>query len=104
MQEQQDGYLFDELIPGGPDNKRSWNVSNAFGHYTRKVVPSEERRTFHGLRNTFTEAMEAAVPEKPDHRHRRLLCARRERPRHRRAKCDEIAPPHLPLPSDQPRR
>lgn len=27
-------------------------------------MPSEERRTFHGLRNTFTEAMAAAaVPE-----------------------------------------
>ena len=51
-------------MPGGPDNKRSWNVSKAFGHYTRKVVPSEERRTFHGLRSTFTEAMEeAGVPE-----------------------------------------
>jgi integrase len=59
-----DGYLFDGLIAGGPDNKRSWNVAKAFGHYTRKVVPSEERRTFHGLRSTFTEAMEqAAVPE-----------------------------------------
>jgi integrase len=59
-----DGYLFEGLAPGGPDNKRSWNVSKAFGHYTRKVVPSEERRTFHGLRSTFTEAMEdAGVPE-----------------------------------------
>jgi integrase len=59
-----DGYLFEGLIAGGPDNKRSWNVSKAFGHYTRKVVPSEERRTFHGLRSTFTEAMEQArVPE-----------------------------------------
>jgi integrase len=59
-----DGFLFTGLVPGGPDKKRSWNVSKAFGHYTRKVVPSEERQTFHGLRNTFTEAMEqAAVPE-----------------------------------------
>jgi integrase len=59
-----DGHLFEGLVPGGPDKKRSWNVSKAFGHYTRKVVPSEERRTFHGLRSTFTEAMEAAgVPE-----------------------------------------
>src|SRR5262245_48606463 len=35
--------------------------------------------------------------EKPDHRHRRLLRARRERPRRRRAaeKRDELAAPHL---------
>jgi integrase len=59
-----DEFLFDGLVPGGPDQKRSWNVSKAFGHYSRKVVPSEERKTFHRLRNTFTEAMEAAaVPE-----------------------------------------
>src|SRR5438132_6046348 len=34
--------------------------------------------------------------EEPDHRHRRLLRARRERPRSRRAaeQCDELAPPH----------
>ena len=59
-----DDFLFEGLLPGGPDKKRSWNVSKAFGHYTRKVVPSEERKTFHRLRNTFTEAMEqAGVPE-----------------------------------------
>ena len=35
-----------------------------------------------------------SVSDKPDHRHRRLLCARRERPRGRRAaeQRDEIAP------------
>src|SRR5262245_10592856 len=34
--------------------------------------------------------------EKPDHRYRRLLRARRERPRSDRAaeQCDELAPPH----------
>src|SRR5262249_28077086 len=34
--------------------------------------------------------------KEPDHRHRRLLRARRERPRHRRAaeQCDELAPFH----------
>jgi integrase len=59
-----DGFLFEGLVPGGPDKKRSWNVSKAFGHYTQSVIPSEERQTFHRLRNTFTEAMEqAAVPE-----------------------------------------
>ena len=51
-------------MPGGPDKKRSWNVSKAFGHYTNKLKLGEQRQVFHALRNTFTEAMEAAeVPE-----------------------------------------
>ena len=45
-----------------------------------------------------------AAVEKPDHRHRRLLRTRRERPRGRRAanKRDELAPPHC-LPEAQDR-
>ena len=59
-----DGFLFDGLLPGGPDKKRSWNVSKAFGHYTRNLDLGEERQVFHALRKTFTEALEAAeVPE-----------------------------------------
>jgi integrase len=59
-----DGFLFEGLLPGGPDKKRSWNVSKAFGHYTKKLGLGEDRQVFHSLRNTFTEAMEAAeVPE-----------------------------------------
>jgi integrase len=59
-----DGFVFERLIPGGPDKKRSWNVSKAFGHYTRKLGLGDDRQVFHALRNTFTEAMEAAeVPE-----------------------------------------
>jgi integrase len=59
-----ESFLFDGLIPGGPDKKRSWNVSKAFGHYTRNLNLGEARHTFHELRNTFIEAMEAAeVPE-----------------------------------------
>src|SRR5690348_13689934 len=45
---------------GGLDKKRSWNVSKAFGHYTKKLELGEQRQVFHALRNTFTEAMEAA--------------------------------------------
>lgn len=59
-----DGFLFEGLVPGGHDKKRSWNVSKAFGHYTRKLGLGEDRQVFHALRNTFIEAMEAAeVPE-----------------------------------------
>jgi integrase len=59
-----DKFIFEGLVAGGPDNKRSWNVSKAFGHYTRKLDLGKNRQVFHALRNTFTEAMEAAeVPE-----------------------------------------
>jgi len=54
------GFLFEGLVPGGPDKKRSWNVSKAFGHYTRKLDLGEARQTFHSLRNTFVEVMEGA--------------------------------------------
>jgi integrase len=59
-----DGFIFHGLIPGGPDKKRSWNASKAFGLYTKKLDLGEQRQVFHALRNTFTEAMEQAeVPE-----------------------------------------
>ena len=54
------GFLFEGLVPGGPDKKRSWNVSKAFGHYTHTLDLKEERQTFHSLRNTFVEVMEGA--------------------------------------------
>lgn len=58
------GFLFDNLVPGGPDKKRSWNVSKAFSDYTRTLDLKDERQTFHSLRNTFVEEMEGAeVPE-----------------------------------------
>jgi integrase len=57
-------FIFDGLLPGGPDNKRSWHVSKAFGRYTRNLGLGENRQVFHALRNTFVEVMEAAeVPE-----------------------------------------
>ena len=58
------GFIFEGLIPGGPDKKRSWHVSKAFGRFTRKLGLGDAREVFHSLRNTFIEAMEAAeVPE-----------------------------------------
>jgi integrase len=58
------GFIFEGLVPGGPDKRRSWNVSKVFGHYTRKLNLGEERQVFHSLRKSFIEAMEAAeVPE-----------------------------------------
>src|SRR5262245_17193731 len=59
-----DGFLFSGLVPGGPDGKRSWNASKAFGRYRRKLGFNSKAQVFHSLRNTFTEVMEAAeVPE-----------------------------------------
>lgn len=59
-----DGFVFEGLVPGGPDRKRSWNASKVFGRYTQRLGLGEDRQVFHALRNTFTEAMEAAeVPE-----------------------------------------
>jgi integrase len=54
------GFLFEALVPGGPDNKRSWNVSKAFGRYTHSLGLGEARQKFHSLRNTFVEVMEGA--------------------------------------------
>ena len=54
------GFLFEGLVPGGPDKKRSWNMSKTFGRYTHKLDLKEERQTFHSLRKTFVEVMEAA--------------------------------------------
>lgn len=54
------GFLFEGLVPGGPDKKRSWNVSKAFGHYTHTLDLKEERQTFHSLRKSFVEVLEAA--------------------------------------------
>lgn len=56
----QEGFLFDRLVPGGPDGKRSWNASKAFLHYTRSLdLKDGERQTFHALRKSFVEVMEA---------------------------------------------
>jgi integrase len=57
-------FLFPGLTPGGPDNRRSWNVSRAFAAYRKRVGVTGRREVFHALRNTFVEHMEAAgVPE-----------------------------------------
>jgi integrase len=59
-----DGFVFPGLVPGGPDKKRSWSVSKAFGRYCDKLGLTDQALTFHSLRKTFTEAVEGAeVPE-----------------------------------------
>jgi hypothetical protein len=56
--------VFPGLVVGGPEEKRSWSASKAFGRYTRKLGLNSAGHVFHSMRNTFIEAMEAAaVPE-----------------------------------------
>ncbi len=57
-------FLVNGLEPGGPDRKRSWYVSKAFGRFRFQVGIVGPLQDFHALRNTFIEAMEGAeVPE-----------------------------------------
>lgn len=60
----EDEYLFKGLRPGGPDNKRMWYVSKAYGRYRAQVGVKERWQDFHALRHTFMTMMEGQeVPE-----------------------------------------
>jgi len=52
-----DGFLFAELAPGGPDNKRSWQVQKAMGRY-RRILELPMGVNFHSTRRTFATVME----------------------------------------------
>jgi integrase len=57
-------YLFANLDPGGPDNKRSWNVGKMFRYHKGKAGLTEKGQDFHAFRNTFIAVMEGLeVPE-----------------------------------------
>jgi integrase len=57
-------FLFPGLTPGGPDNRRSWNVSRSFSAYRKRVGVTGRAEVFHSLRNTFVTHMEGVeVPE-----------------------------------------
>lgn len=59
-----DEYLFAGLQPGGPDGKRSWFVSKAYGRFRKQVGVTGDKEDFHALRNTFITCMEGLeVPE-----------------------------------------
>jgi len=55
-----DKFLFKGLLAGGPDDKRSWYVSKAYGRYRNSpaVDVTGKGRDFHALRNTFIGYME----------------------------------------------
>lgn len=59
-----DEYLFAGLIPGGPDDKRSWYVSKAYSRFRGQVGVDGKWQDFHALRNTFISMMEGLeIPE-----------------------------------------
>lgn len=60
LQEAQDGQLFNELEPQGPDQKRSWYVSKRFTEYRRKVLGDDDTLDFHSLRRSFATYLERA--------------------------------------------
>ena len=55
------GYVFPQLVPGGPDAKRSWNIGKHFGRLFRQI---EGGSTFHAFRKNVAQAFERSrVPE-----------------------------------------
>jgi integrase len=66
LKEGTDEFLFPGLTPGGPDQKRSWYVSKAYGRFRKQASVGVDGKwqDFHALRNTFIAAMEGLeVPE-----------------------------------------
>jgi integrase len=53
-----DGFLFDEFVPGGPDNKRSWQVDKAMNDYLRDDLKLPKGVRFHSTRHSFATRME----------------------------------------------
>jgi integrase len=55
------GFVFPDLIPGGPDKKRSWNIGK---HLHRRFEMIEGATDFHAFRKNVAEAFERArVPQ-----------------------------------------
>ncbi len=55
------GFLFPDLKPGGPEDKRSWNISKTLGRRFRKIVGGS---TFHAFRKNAAQTFEREhVPE-----------------------------------------
>ncbi|MCG7872389.1 tyrosine-type recombinase/integrase [Candidatus Thiodiazotropha endoloripes] len=51
------GPLIKGLVPGGPDNRPSWNIGKVFGRVKKSLGFSGDY-VFHGLRHTFITKME----------------------------------------------
>lgn len=53
----QSGFVFPNLKPGGPDEKRSWNLGKQLGRTFRSIPGGS---TFHGFRKTVAQSFERA--------------------------------------------
>lgn len=53
-----DEFLFAGLEPGGPDGKRSWYVSKAYGRFRKQIGVTGKFEDFHALRHTYIAMME----------------------------------------------
>ena len=53
-----DEFLFAGLTPGGPDEKRSWYVSKAYGRFRNQIGVGARFEDFHALRHTYIAMME----------------------------------------------
>lgn len=76
------GYLFPDLVPGGPDKKRGWNIGRDFGRLTLAAVEAEqlkaeERSTFHGFRKNRTSPRPSSATVSPRPRPPRSSVTRR---------------------------
>lgn len=69
--------LFPELLPGGPDGKRSWTFSSRFASFRQAVLGADPTVDFHSLRRCFstyfTLARAEGVPECSLDVHERLI-------------------------------
>jgi integrase len=59
------GPLFPELKPGGPDQKRSWYISKRFTILRREVLGDSDALDFHSLRRSFATFLESASTRSP---------------------------------------
>jgi len=58
------GQLFPGLVPGGPDRKLSWTMTQAFTRLRRKLGINRPRVSFHSLRKNMGTALDRArVPQ-----------------------------------------
>lgn len=53
-----DGWLFPDLKPGGPDLKRSWNVQKRVNRWIGKTLEDSSEVNFHSLRRSYATACE----------------------------------------------
>ena len=56
-----EAFLFAELVSGGPDGKRSWQVDKAINDYLRDDLKLPEGVRFHQTRHSFATRMEEAA-------------------------------------------